>query len=132
MPDRRRFLLAGAALVGASAWPGAAFAATWIPLATVSVGPWAERNAIKVGAEKGRFKRIKFQTEFNTVRISDVRIVYSDGTYRDYGLDSEIFVGGVGAVDVPNPPRAIERIYATFRRKRGGGMAFVRVSGLRE
>lgn len=123
--DRRIFLSGGTALAGTMLLSRQAEAASWKFLG-IMTGGYRSREVIHVGADKGRFRRIKFFLDSGRLRISDIRIVLADRRIDDHPLDSVLEPLTIAAVDVLDEPQRIDRIYATLR-----GRGHITVSGLR-
>ncbi len=55
-----------------------------------SVGLISDRDAIPVGAEIGKFDRIRFRILDNDIFINDIKVVYVDGSSTDVAIAEEI------------------------------------------
>ena len=129
MFGRRAFLAAIAAVVAA---PQAAFAASWVVLGSRRVRRFGDHDVIAVGADRGRFTRLRLQVAENGIMINTMHVTFGDGTAKAFDLRNFIERGGrTRDLILPGGGRTVKEIDFYYARRPGGGLAVVTVLGLR-
>lgn len=96
----------------------------WNKLGERVVHARADRDAIHVGRDDGRFRTIKLKAEHSALELFDVRVVFADGT--SYSPNTRlVFTKGSWSrdLDLPGGARAIRRVEFRYGNLPGGGRA---------
>jgi len=127
----RRSLLAGVAGLGAALLaPLEAFAASWVNLGSRNVNLLLDHDTIYVGAGAGLYTRIRLKVTGNTVFISNMKVVFGNGTSHNVALRFMFLPGTYSRnIDLPGAARFIKRVELTYTKLIGGGTATVTLQG---
>lgn len=113
--------------------PAARPAPAWIPLGARTVNFRVDRDAIRVGRAKGRFRRIRLLVRHNAVNFLDLKVVFGNGQVQDVRIRRVIPAGGqTRVIDLAGGRRFIRSIRMVYRSRPGfRGRAVVQVWGRR-
>lgn len=102
----------------------------WEKLGERWVNGGADRDAIHVGRDDGRFRSIRLKAEHSALELFDVVVVFGDGTTFSPGTR---LVFGQGAwsrdIDLPGGDRVIRRVEFRYGNLPGGGRAQLELWG---
>jgi hypothetical protein len=128
----------GLAAVGAPAVPALTPAppppqpARWVLLGCRKVGFGIDRDVLRVGGQKGRFKAIRLKVAGNDVHMLDLKVVYGNGAPDDIPVRANIAAGTqTRPLDLQGRERFIDNIQMIYRsRPNFRGEATICVEGL--
>lgn len=84
----------------------------------------ADRDVIQVGADEGRFTRIRLAVEHSAVELRGITVTFGDGTTFSPGIRGRYAKGSHSpAIDLPGGSRVIRNVEFRYRNLRGGGRA---------
>jgi hypothetical protein len=136
MMIRRTFIAAAAATflclaIAPQSGAEAQSVGRWERLGSREIGLWVDRDVIRVGANKGGFRKIKLNVIGNAIHVENVTVVYGNGSPDNIPLRSKITPGTDSRIiDLQGGSRIIRRIDLTLRSVRNGkGKARVTVWG---
>lgn len=129
---RRRTLLAATLVLVCAASASGAQAGRWELLGSRTVTDRADRDTLKVGAEKGNFTAVKFGVQRRAVRFKRVVIHFRNGDDQKVDLPDTIGANGESRViDIDGRDRVIRSIDFWYDAQSlgRGGQATVRILG---
>jgi hypothetical protein len=104
----------------------------WDKLGERWVDGAVDRDAIHVGRDDGRYRRIKLVVEHSAVELFDVVVVFGDGTSFSPGTRMAFGQGTTSRlIDLPGGDRVIRRVEFRYGNLPGGGRAQVEVWAVR-
>lgn len=113
--------------------PAARPAPAWVLLGTRTVNFRIDRDVIRVGRAKGRFRRIRLVVRQNAVNFLDLKVVFGNGQIQDVRIRRVIPAGGrTRVIDLAGGRRFIRAVRMVYRSNPNfRGRAVVQVWGRR-
>jgi hypothetical protein len=113
--DRRQFLALGAALAGST---GVAIAqGKWAYLGECNLDGGADRDRIRVGRNRGYFRRVQLRVEQAAVDFDRVVVRFENGSEVPVQVSNVIKAGGrTREIDLPGEKRYIDSVEIWYKR----------------
>ena len=90
----------------------------WVVLGKRTVSKIADHDEIRVTASKGTFRKIKLKVTQSPIFVTNVRIVYANGTSENHVINKRVNKGRSSRVlDLKGKKRIIKKIVFNYRTK---------------
>jgi hypothetical protein len=104
----------------------------WEKLGHKEVAHRAERDVIEVGANEGRFDKLRLSVTGNDIELFDLKVHYGNGETQDVSVRETLREGSrTRVIDLPGEARVIKRVDLVYKTegKRREGRATVHLFG---
>jgi len=89
----------------------------WVKLGKRKVSKGADHDVLMVTRSKGKFRKLKFKITHSPVHISNIRIVFADGSSQNVAINKNFGKGSVHVVDLKGKRRIIKKIVFNYHTK---------------